>query len=221
MTNRDRTIRTLAPVLGLTLALGCSDPPTSADLAPGAPAFAKQSGNADQIAFASRRDGNSEIYVMNADGTGQINLTNHPADDLGPVWSPNGKQLVFFSRRDNGNGELYVMNADGTGLTNLTNHPAGDALFGATWSSNGKQIAFTTERDGIGNWEIYVMNADGTALTNLTNHPGLDSNPAWSSNGKQIAFASSRVVSGIYVMNADGTALTNLTNHGNSPQWRK
>src|SRR5262245_49125199 len=69
-----------------------------------------------RIAFTSKRDGNNEIYVMNADGSGQTNLTNNPASDAGPAWSPDGRQIAFGSFRD-GNGEIYVMNADGSGQT--------------------------------------------------------------------------------------------------------
>ncbi len=78
-----------------------------------------------QIAFVSRRDGNSEIYVMNADGSGQTNLTNNPASDTFPAWSPDGSRIAFTSDRD-GNQEIYVMNADGSGQTPLTNNPETD-----------------------------------------------------------------------------------------------
>ena len=62
---------------------------------------------------------------MNADGSGQTNLTSHPAFDIEPAWSPDGTKLAFWSGRD-GNPEIYAMNADGSGQTNLTNHPASD-----------------------------------------------------------------------------------------------
>src|SRR5687767_3392148 len=61
------------------------------------------------IAFQSNRDGNNEIYVMNGDGSGLTNLTDNPADDFGPVWSPDGKKIIFSSNRD-GNYDIYVMN---------------------------------------------------------------------------------------------------------------
>ncbi|NIV59296.1 MAG: hypothetical protein GWN48_28980, partial [Actinobacteria bacterium] len=74
-----------------------------------------------RIAFTSFRDGDGEIYVMNADGTGLTRLTNDPATDQDPVWSPDGSQIAFVSDRD-GNDEIYVMNADdGGGLIRLTN----------------------------------------------------------------------------------------------------
>jgi dipeptidyl aminopeptidase/acylaminoacyl peptidase len=112
---------------------------------------------------------------MNADGSGQINLSNHPALDDKPTWSPDGTKLAFRSDRD-GNQEIYVMNADGTGQTNLTNHAANDG--GPDWSSDGTKIAFNSDRDG--NLEVYVMNPDGSGLTNLTNNPAHDYEPDWS-----------------------------------------
>lgn len=78
-----------------------------------------------KIAFVSYRDGNMEIYVMNADGSGVTRLTNHPGSDAHPAWSPDGRKIAFQSDRD-GNSEIYVMNADGSGVTRLTYSPAYD-----------------------------------------------------------------------------------------------
>ena len=85
----------------------------------------KPSPEQTKIAFESNRDGNWEIYVMNADGSEQTNLTNNPAMDTFPSWSPGGKKIAFQSFRD-GNWDIYVMNADGSEQTNLTNNPASD-----------------------------------------------------------------------------------------------
>jgi hypothetical protein len=81
-----------------------------------------------KIAVASNRDGNWEIYVVNADGSASQRLTNNPASDLRPRWSPDGTKIAFQTNRD-GNQEIYSMNPDGSGQTNLTNNPANDTLY--------------------------------------------------------------------------------------------
>ena len=91
------------------------------------------------IVFVSWRDGNGEVYAMNADGSEPRNLTQHPATDVRPAWSPDGRRIVFVSRRD-GNSEVYVMNADGSGKRNLTRDRASDDY--PTWSPDGRKIAF-------------------------------------------------------------------------------
>ena len=174
-----------------------------------------------KIAFASDRDGNYEIYVMNADGSGQTNLTNNPADDHAPAWSPDGSRIAFQTARD-GDSEIYVMNTDGSEPTRLTNNPASDIH--PAWSPDGSQIVFTSRRDG--NDEIYVMNADGSGQTRLTNNKVLDFLPAWSPDGLRIAFTHNvpdpigpdvfRFQ--VYIMNADGTGQANLTN-GSAGDW--
>ena len=78
-----------------------------------------------RIAFTSERDGNHDIYVMDADGGNPQNLTNNPANDRRPSWSPDGQRIIFSSLRD-GNNDIYVMDADGGNPQNLTNHPALD-----------------------------------------------------------------------------------------------
>ena len=160
-----------------------------------------------KIAFMSARDGNFEIYVMNADGTEQTRVTNNAASDTRPAFSPDGSKIAFTSTRD-GNWEIYVMNADGTGQTRLTQNAFAD--WDPAFNHDGSKIAFVSSRDG--NEEVYVMNADGSGQTNLTNNPSLDPHPAFSPDGSKIAFHSSRDGNWeIYVMNADGTGQTRLT----------
>lgn len=176
-------------------------------------------GDQGRIVFASDRDGNNEIYVMNADGSGVTRLTNHPANEGDPAWSPDNSRIVFTSNRD-GNSEIYVMNADGSNVINLSNHPASDVQ--PAWSPDGR-IAFTSDRDG--NYEVYVMNADGSGVINVSNHSALDGTPGWSPDGTRIAFTSGRGNGrGIYTMNADGTGITRVSEdnalHGEaSPDW--
>lgn len=166
------------------------------------------------IAFASRRDGNFEIYLMNSDGSKPKNLTNNPAKDEYPSWSPDGKRIAFGSNRD-GNSEVYIMNADGSNQTRLTDNPAFDHF--PSWSPDGKKIVFASERDGDGNMNIYIMNADGSNQTRLTDNPAHDVKPQWSPDGKKIAFQTTRNgKEDVYVMNSDGSNQTRLTD---SPAW--
>ena len=93
-----------------------------------------------KIVFTSNRDGNAEIYIMNPDGSGQINLTRHRADDFDPVWSPTGEHILFTSNRSK-TVDLYLMDADGRNVRKLfaktlrRQHP--------TWAPNGKKVAYT------------------------------------------------------------------------------
>ncbi|MHC4173024.1 MAG: DUF3160 domain-containing protein [Planctomycetota bacterium] len=128
----------------------------------------------------------SDIYVMNADGSEQKNLTNNPAFCGGPCWSPDGQKIAFHLSLDGRNLEIYLMNADGSVQKRLTNNFSGDFL--PCWSPDGQKIAFESYRDG--NFEIYVMNADGNEQSNLTNNPASDVNPCWSPDGKKVAFSS-------------------------------
>jgi uncharacterized delta-60 repeat protein len=160
-----------------------------------------------QIAFASDRDGDYEIFIMNADGSGQIQVTDNNDADVYPSWSRQGSKIVFQSHRD-GNNEIYIMNADGSGQTRLTDNSAQDNF--PKLSPDGSKIAFTSSRDG--NDDIFVMNADGSSPTNLTNHPASDLHPSWSPDGTKISFMSTRDGdSEIFVMDADGSNPIQLT----------
>ena len=116
-----------------------------------------------QKVFHSNRDGNNEIYVMDADGNNLRRLTDHAMSDEHPTWSAGGQKIASVSKRD-GNKEIYVMNADGNNLRRLTNNGASDA--NPAWSPDSRKIAFYSRRDG--NNEIYVMDADGNNLRRLT-----------------------------------------------------
>ena len=135
-------------------------------------AFATFPGEAGKIAFHR----NGEIYVMNADGSEQTNISNNPAFDGYPHWSPDGKKIAFMTSRDGINYEIYVMNADGTSQTRLTNNADLDAE--PSWSPDGTKIAFRSDRDNH-NYQIYVMNADGSEQTNISNNPAVHDNPDW------------------------------------------
>jgi len=173
----------------------------------GAPAWSPDGG---KVAFNTDRDGDWEIYVMAADGTNAVRLTNDPGVDGHPSWSPAGNKIAFTSNRD-GNSEIYVMNADGTNPVRLTSDPAGD--YSPAWSPDGSKIAFTSNRGGGA--DIYLMNADGSNLARLTDTGDYD--PAWSPDRSKIVFTHpSGSCSGqvcptdLYVMNSDGSAAKQL-----------
>ena len=168
-----------------------------------------------KIAFMSDRTGNWDIFVMDLDGSNLVNLTNHPADDTYPTWSPDENYIAFTSTRDSPHPEIYVMHADGSNPVRLTNNSVGEHH--PAWSPDGSKIAFAAPAPGeeLDGEEIYVMNPDGSNRTRLTDDP-LSSPwsawPAWSPDGSQIAFTS-LVPPGhtrIRIMNADGTNVTNL-----------
>ena len=136
------------------------------------------------IAFMSRRDGNREIYIMRSDGSGQRNLTNHPAQDREPVFSYDGKKIAFRSNRD-GNDDIYIMNPDGSGIERITDDDANESQ--PTWSRDGKKIGFATNRDG--NPEIYTIDIETKREDNITNNLRSESSPMWSADGNDMIFS--------------------------------
>jgi dipeptidase D len=164
-----------------------------------------------QIAYTSFGLTESDVSVINADGSGGTNLTDRPdASDGFPAWSPDGSQIAFTSRRD-GNNEIYLMAADGSDLVRLTEDPADD--FAPAWSPDGSRIAFVSDRDrDPGIYDLYLMDADGSGVTRLTDDEAIDYEPDWSPDGTQIAFRSHHDgPADIYVIGVDGSGLANLT----------
>ncbi len=167
------------------------------------------------IVFVSWRDGNGEVYAMDADGSSPRNLTQNPAKDVRPAWSPDGRSIAFVSIRDRHQrmqpgrrtppeqSDIYVMNADGSGKRNLTRDRANDDL--PTWSPDGRRIAFLHGR-GRGRGQLYVVNADGSGLRNLGRIAGpslFGSQLVWSPDGRTIYF-------GRYLVRTDGSGARKL-----------
>jgi len=180
-----------------------------------------------QIAFASDRDGNWEIYIARADGSDEPQrLTyNTFAVDMAPLWSPDGKSLVFASIRK-GNWDLFQFDVASGAESQLTNSPAND-LF-PSWSPDGKQIIYQSARSG--NSQIYSVDVESLASKALTNGDRLALGPVFSPDGKQISYLSAVSADGsrtVSIMNADGTnarpvsdAALNAANESFSPDGR-
>lgn len=180
-----------------------------------------------QIAYVSRvGEGLEDIWTMNPDGTGKINVTNSPdANESHPHWSPDSRKIIYNTTADDpapldeiegGYGEeVYEMNADGSNPVRLTHWNLWDTY--ASYSPDGSRIVFRrlivgdTTAEWPYNSEIFVMNRDGSNATNISNYPGFDGYPMWSPDGAKIIYVSYRDgVEQLYTMNPDGSEVQQL-----------
>ena len=169
------------------------------------------SSNGRLIAFASKANGNSDIYTIQSDGSKLSNLTNNPAEDVNPVWSPDGKRIAFVSNRD-GNNNIYVMNFDGSNLIRLTDDPLSDTV--PLWSPDGTKIAYQSgSYSNPINTNIYVVDTDGQNRRRLTNYvPNTTVWPeAWSPDSQFILFEVSRQIVQVGINDRMVTPLTPQT----------
>lgn len=184
----------------------------------------------EKILFVSNRDGNADIYIMDPDGSNQMNLINNLSHDYDPEWSPDGNSIVFVSERD-GTADIYTMNLDGSDLSQLT-YPVNPSDPGdgrnrddmPDWSPNGTKIVFFSLRDG--NSKIWLMNADGSNQIKLDLPFGVHAYPRWSPDGNEIVFTSTLAGEGhfdIYKVNVSNPSnpirLTNSPYTDIEPVW--
>jgi Tol biopolymer transport system component len=198
-----------------------------------APAWATFPGTNGRIAFASAATGDLDIYTMNPDGSGIVNITADPGTpgfDLEPEYSPDGTKIAFRAGRTNA-AEIYTMNANGTGVTRLTSNGARDAH--PYWSPDGSQIVFTSSMNdpnfatcldtGTCNTDIFVVPATGGSPQQLTFDSGADGNAEFSPDGRVVGYDTD--VSGataIYTVNVRNHAVTKLTTdslQAGQPDW--
>ena len=161
-----------------------------------------------RIAFYSTRDLNREIYVMNADGSDQVRLTDHSSSDYLPSWLSDGQSLFFASNRD-GDYEIYRMSVTGGVPRKITDNTSDDILAQASPSCG--EVVFVSNRDG--DYELFKMDVYGRDQTQITFNTQTDLYPDWSPDGMRIVFASERETSiarDVWIMNADGSDPENI-----------
>jgi hypothetical protein len=169
-----------------------------------------------RVVYMAFRDEGWNIFKMNADGSGHVNLTKteHPIVNFEPTWSPDGSEVVYM-RQDESGQDLWRVGADGSSPENLTETP-GVQESGAEFSSDGTKIAYVGTGpkpccDPEYNNDIWVMDPDGSDQTQLTktNFPQQNLSPTWSPDGTKIAYSASpsegSADAGFHVMDADGS----------------
>ncbi len=175
-----------------------------------------------QIAFTITDRANSDVWVMNADGSGARRLTREAALDLSPSWSPDGKRLAFVSDRS-GTPQLYVMGADGSSPKRLTFQ--GNYNQTPAWSPRGDAIAFTA-RDERKVFDVFVVSPDSGKIQRVTQDQGrTNEEPTWAPNGRLLAIKTDRAGAGfqLVVSDARGEKQTVISAGGggelSAPAW--
>src|ERR687888_285675 len=171
-------------------------------------------GTNGKLVFETNRDGNEEIYTMNADGTGVTRVTHDANDDRRPTWTADGH--ILFQNGSFPNRAIFRIDADGNGLQHLTPSSSDNATVAA--APRGGRIAFSSTR-GDGTQRLYVANADGSAAQLvLPSPPGpetADVEADWSPRGNELLFErftfGGPVTTDLYVVHTDGSGLRRLT----------
>lgn len=148
------------------------------------------SADGSKICFTSFRDGNAEIYTMDADGQNPRRITNAPGYDGGPFFSPDGKRLIYRSdRKDNDLLQLFVNNVEGTAERQLTDNEF--VNWGPYWHPDNRHIIYATSKHGHANYELYLMDVDSGVEERITFHDGFDGLPVFSPDGSKMMWTSS------------------------------
>ena len=175
--------------------------------------------NHKQLAFASNRDGQWDIYLLDLENGETIRLTESPEFDAYPTWSPDG-QFIAYQTYSGDNFEIVISSIDGSQSSiNLSDHPAAD--FEPSWSPRGRQIAFVSTRTGEP--EIWLADLDkvgGERFTNLSQNPqSIESHPSWSKDGSRLAWSATQNGNhSLYVWNNNGGDIY-YAGSGDWPTW--
>ena len=171
-----------------------------------------------QLAFASKRGGSLDVYVMEADGTDVRRLTSTKQDDLHPTWSADGGRIAFARA-----GVIYTMKADGSDVKRLTNVLAEES--DPAWSPDGDSIAYARRIPGTNITELWVSPATGGTPRRITSLSAQSFTPAWAPDGRTLAFATNHDSAryAIFRIGIDGKGLRRVSGRSTSdafePTW--
>jgi TolB protein len=176
-----------------------------------------------EVAYALRTPrGDADLYVSKLDGSDRRDITNNPAIDTSPTWSPSGRQIAFVSDRvQRGAGQIFICDADGSNLQRIAKE-GGDADSPA-WSPDGKWLAFHWKPHMSIGYDLFLAEVSTGKITNqLTSGNGSSESPSWAPDGRHLIFQSNRTGSNqLYIMLLDGSELRMITKQGNNgtPAW--
>ena len=175
-----------------------------------------------KIVYESLVAGTYQIFTMNTDGTGQVQITNNKENHDNPIWSPDGKRIAFVSDKGAGAEVVAVINADGSGEEQITSdeiraiHPK--------WAPDGESLIYCTDDDlkppQKNPSDIYLVDL-ATKTSKMVISGGTNTYPSYSPDGKRIVFRRmlGEMNSEVFVADADGTNVRNLTNHPAFDGW--
>lgn len=174
-----------------------------------------------KIVFEITIEGKEQLFIMNRDGTGQLQVTHDAVNHDSPSWSTDGRKIAFVSDKD-GHEVIYMMDIDGSNLERLTSEQS--QSIHPTWSADSSKVIFCTDDDlqppKKNDSEVFSVDIKTKQITKLISG-GTNTYPSWSPNGQKIVFRRmiGEMNSEVFVANSDGTGERNLTNHPAFDGW--